>query len=579
MIKLLHLNKLLKITIFFTALIFKSDAVVAAIDIWEKKENKNEQNNQIDDEKEITIKSPILSDDIKKITIEIDEQKPGESNRTLIGLLDPEENNFNLNMWVASDGKDIKDTFKRINKLKLSQFSEDLLFTVLFTNAYSPKINLTSSEFIKIKIDWLIKNRRYRDLEKLVITNPNVGTEIKAIRFLVNESLSSGDIKLACKKSNILEKSIENNYLEKFKIYCLINNDRKEEAQLVFDLLKERGFKDKFFEDKINFLLGITNKTSQKISDDNLLNFFLSHITSENFEYEPTEKTDKYIWRYLSSANIIKTKDFINEDIILTYEQAASENSFQEEEVFIIYLKMDFNFNQLMNATEIYKNLPNYEARALIYQSLLLSDDIERKLYLAFLLKDLFMKDKLLNVYSKELSNILNKIDPSKIPDSYNKLVSQNLEHNKNLNKIKFDNDILHRSKVIKHFIDNNEKTTKTEKDFKAVFKKIKKNKKYFISIKDIVVLESLAADGFSLPENLDYSSLLSQLTIPQNLLDLVEENQLGLVMLKIIEIIGEDDIRNLDPETIYFLSKILNELNLKKIRNNILSEALPIRI
>ena len=579
MIKLLHLNKLLIITIFFTALIFKYDAVLAAVDIWEKKENKNKQNNQINDEKEITIKSPILSDDIKKITIEIDEQKPGELNRTLIGLLDPEENNFNLNMWVASDGKDIKDTFKRINKLKLSKFSEDLLFTVLLTNAYSPKINLTSSEFTKIKIDWLIKNRRYRDLEKLVITNPNVGTEIKAIKFLVNESLSSGDIKLACKKSNILEKSVENNYLEKFKIYCLINNDRKEEAQLVFDLLKERGFKDKFFEDKINFLLGITNKTSQKISDDNLLNFFLSHITSENFEYEPTEKTDKYIWRYLSSANIIKTKDFVNKDIILTYEQAASENSFQEEDVFIIYLKMDFNFNQLMNATEIYKNLPNYKARALIYQSLLLSDNIERKLYLAFLLKDLFMKDKLLNVYSKELSNILNKIDPSKIPDSYDKLVSQNLEHNKNLNKIKFDNDILHRSKVIKHFIENNEKTTKTEKDFKAVFKKIKKNKKYFISIKDIVVLESLAADGFSLPENLDYSNLLSQLTIPQNLLNLVEENQLGLVMLKIIEIIGEDDIRNLDPETIYFLSKILNELNLKKIRNNILSEALPIRI
>ena len=579
MIKLLHLNKLLIITIFFTALIFKSDAVLAAVDIWEKKENKNKQNNQINDEKEITIKSPILSDDIKKITIEIDEQKPSELNRTLIGLLDPEENNFNLNMWVASDGKDIKDTFKRINKLKLSQFSEDLLFTVLFTNAYSPKINLTSSEFIKIKIDWLIKNRRYRDLEKLVITNPNVGTEIKAIKFLVNENLSSVDIKLACKKSNILEKSIENNYLEKFKIYCLINNDRKEEAQLVFDLLKERGFKDKFFEDKINFLLGVTNKTGPKILDDNLLNFFLSHITSENFEYEPTEKTDKYIWRYLSSANIIKTKDFVNKDIILTYEQAASENSFQEEDVFIIYLKMDFNFNQLMNATEIYKNLPNYEARALIYQSLLLSDNIERKLYLAFLLKDLFMKDKLLNVYSKELSNILNKIDPSKIPDSYNKLVSQNLEQNKNLNKIKFDNDILHRSKVIKHFIENNEKTTKTEKDFKAVYKKIKKNKKYFISIKDIVVLESLAADGFSLPENLDYSSLLSQLTIPQNLLDLVEENQLGLVMLKIIEIIGEDDIRNLDPETIYFLSKILNELNLKKIRNNILSEALPIRI
>ena len=48
--------------------------------------------------------------------------------------------------------------------------------------------------------------------------------------------------------------------------------------------------------------------------------------------------------------------------------------------------------------------------------------------------------------------------------------------------------------------------------------------------------------------------------------------------MLKIIEIIGEDDIRNLDPETIYFLNRILNKINLKKIRNNILSEALPVR-
>ena len=49
--------------------------------------------------------------------------------------------------------------------------------------------------------------------------------------------------------------------------------------------------------------------------------------------------------------------------------------------------------------------------------------------------------------------------------------------------------------------------------------------------------------------------------------------------MLKIVEIIGEDNIRDLDPETIYFLNSILNELSLKKIRNNILSEALPVRV
>ena len=47
----------------------------------------------------------------------------------------------------------------------------------------------------------------------------------------------------------------------------------------------------------------------------------------------------------------------------------------------------------------------------------------------------------------------------------------------------------------------------------------------------------------------------------------------------KIVEIIGEDNAGDLDPETIYFLNKFLNELNLKKIRNNILSEVLPVRV
>ena len=81
------------------------------------------------------------------------------------------------------------------------------------------------------------------------------------------------------------------------------------------------------------------------------------------------------------------------------------------------------------------------------------------------------------------------------------------------------------------------------------------------------------------MPKELNLSELSSQLTIPNNLVDLVSQKQTGLVMLKIIEIIGEDNIYNLDPDTIYFLNKILNDLNLKKIRNDILSETLPLRV
>ncbi len=579
MISLSHLNKITQFTFFFTILIFNSALAATAVDIWKKKENQNEQNNQTSEE-EITIQSPILSDDVGEAKLSIDEKKIEESDHTVIGIFDPEKNDFNLNMWSSSDGEDIKNILKRIDKLKLSQFSEDLLFQVLFTNAYPPKTNLSSYEFLKIKIDWLIKNRRFKDLETLLQTNPNAGKEPKAINLLINQYLSSVDIKSACEKINFVSEEVQNDYLSKFTIYCLINDDRKDEAQLLLELLIENGFSDKFFEDKISFLLGFKETTNQKIIDNNLLNFYLSHITSNDFNYRPNEKTDKYIWRYLSSANLINTNDIEDENVISTYEKAAANNSFDSEEIFNIYKQILFNVNQLINSIEIYKNLPNYKARALIYQSILLSDNIEKKLYFIFLLKDLFAKDKLLNVYSNELVNILQSIHPDEIPESYNELVKQNIEQNFNtIKNIKFDNDILHRSKVLKHFLEKNQKISKTEKDFKAVYKKIKKNKKYFLSIKDIIVLESLEIDGITLPVDLDYSNLSSQLTIPKNLESLVNQKQTGLLMLKIVEIIGEDEIRDLDPETVYFLNRILNDLNLKKIRNNILIKALPVRV
>ena len=581
MIRSLHLNKqILLITIFFFT--FATFGILTAeeeaVNIWEKKEKKNEQNIEITSEENSAIESPILSGDIVEEQVKIDEKAIKDENKSVIGIFDPEVNNFNLNMWSKTDGEEIKKVLKRISKLKLSKVSEDLLFQSLFTNAYAPKKNLDSKEFLKIKIDWLIKKKRINDLETLLRNNPEVGQNSSAIKFLINEYLSSADIKSACKKIDYIDVKVKNSYLEKFKVYCLINNDRKNEAQLLFDLLRETGLKDNFFEDKINFLLGITDKTNQKILDNNLLNFYFSHITSNDFKYEPKENTDKYIWRYLSSANLIEVNDLEDESVITKYEQAAAEESFDSSEVFKIYLKINFNFNQILNAEEIYKNLPGYKSRALLYQSLLLSDNTERKINLAFLLKNLFIKENLFVVYKDEFSNILKSIDPNEIPDRYVEIVEENSKENLSL-KIKYDNDIIHRSKVIKHFIEKNPKISKTQKDLKSVYKKIKRNKKYFISIKDIIVLESLVADGIKIPKELKYSDLSSQLTVPKNLQDLVEQNQIGLLMLKIVEIIGEDKVRDLDPETVYFLNKILNDLNLKKIRNNILSAALPARV
>ena len=142
MINSSHLNKLIHFTFFISILILNFNQCIAAVDIWEKKESKNERGDPTSSEQEITIESPILSEDLNKAIIKIDESEIDNSTRFIIGIFDPEENNFNLNMWLDTDGKDIKKVLKRINKLKLSKLSENLLFQILFTNAYSPKGNL-----------------------------------------------------------------------------------------------------------------------------------------------------------------------------------------------------------------------------------------------------------------------------------------------------------------------------------------------------------------------------------------------------------------------------------------------------
>ena len=66
-------------------------------------------------------------------------------------------------------------------------------------------------------IDWLIENKRLQDLENFLQVNSKVGQEPKTIKLLVNEYLSSADIKSACDKTNFIDKDIQSNYLDKFK--------------------------------------------------------------------------------------------------------------------------------------------------------------------------------------------------------------------------------------------------------------------------------------------------------------------------------------------------------------------------
>ena len=565
------------IIIFFNSLLFSEEKV----DIWKNnKENSNEIK-QIDEKLTPETSNPLSSTRIKSTdkiqiqegsSIQLEEQK-------VYGIYDPANYDFNLNMWSTTKAEDLRSSLKRLNKIELSKSSREILEAILFSFSYPPQ-GMTEKEFVDLKINWLIENDRLDLIESFLKQNDQFDSKSKAVEYLVNKNIASGNIKEGCEKIRFIDAKIKDAYLEKFKIYCLVFNDKKSEAQLLLDLLREQKQSNNFYDNKINYLLGVTDKTSNKINEENLLNFYLSSITINNFKYEPTKKTKPEIWTYLNSANLIKLEDASDKDKLKELEIAANNNQLDKNKIFEIYKQIPFNLNTLINAKNNFKTLNDSDARALIYQKYLLSDSVESKIEILFLLEELFKKNDLINIYSKFLSDRIEEIGVENLPKKYQEPALAKIKSDEELflGKVKYNDKILHQSKILKYIIDGENKS-KVQKDIDKIFKKITRNKKYFISAKDLALVDALIADGFSLPSNFKYNELVKELDVPKNLLQLAENDQKAFLALKIVEIIGEDEPYQLDSETIFFLTNLLNKTNLVTIRNKVLNSALPKRI
>ena len=554
------------------------------IDIWKKNNTEEKESTQINKKinKEETQK--LNFDSIK--TIELNQKieitdgslKENSQEAKVFGIYDPADNDFDLNMWSSTKAEDIKSSLKRLEKIKLSKTADEILERILMSFAYSPR-GMKEDEFTDLKINWLIKNQRTDLIENFVKQNKEFKSKSRAVQYLVDDNIAQADISEGCEKIKFIDKEIKDAYLEKFKIYCLVFNNKKSEAQLLLDLLREQNQSDKFYDDKINFLLGVSNKTSKKINENNLLNFYLSSITNKDFNFKPNKNTKKEIWQYLNASNLIKVEDISDKERLNELELAANKGQINKDIIFKIYQQVPYNLSELINAKDKYQNLQGIEARSLIYQKYLLSEDNESKMEYLFLLEELFKKENLQNIYSKFLSDKIQEIGIENISERYQEIAQSRIIRDDEfaLGKVKYNDKILHQSKILKYYFEN-ENEKKVQKDIDKIFKKISKNRKYFYSAKDLALIDSLINDGFSLPSNFDYKNLAKKFDIPKNLLKLIENNQNAFLALKIVEIIGEDEPNELDPETIYFITNLLNKMNLKQIRNLVFNTALPLR-
>jgi len=92
-------------------------------------------------------------------------------------------------------------------------------------------------------------------------------------------------------------------------------------------------------------------------------------------------------------------------------------------------------------------------------------------------------------------------------------------------------------------------------------------------------LLESLKSDGIEFAKKYDSLYELDESGMPSDITGLIENGESGFVLLRLVQILGQDNFKDLGPETLFFIVSALNQLNIDKLRNKILLKVLPLKV
>ena len=187
--------------------------------------------------------------------------------------------------------------------------------------------------------------------------------------------------------------------------------------------------------------MGYSDKVELIVSEETILDFHLSHRTNPTFKFEPKNTTSKKIWKYLSTSNLlddIKDIELTDLDKINSIEKATHTKNYTEKELFELYKRFQFNINQLLNIKESTKALSTIEARALIYQGILITTEIDKKLQLMSALKKSLKNENIENAFNIELRELLRGIEKEEVPSNYHYFYEKYIINGRNFTTNKY---------------------------------------------------------------------------------------------------------------------------------------------
>ena len=66
---------------------------------------------------------------------------------------------------------------------------------------------------------------------------------------------------------------------------------------------------------------------------------------------------------------------------------------------------------------------------------------------------------------------------------------------------------------------------------------------------------------------------------IPQQIQKYIDNDEKGMSLLKLVELIREDRIKDLGSDSLYFIIETLNKLKINKLRNSIILDVVPLKV
>ncbi len=284
-----------------------------------------------------------------------------EINEVDVSQIETKKNNFIFN----NETKDLKNYFDNLKKIN-SKTLQSRIIKVL-ENLQLNLENEKDNEIFLLIINYFKSigqiNKSYELIEKFQINedaNLNYYTSIK-----LNYLLSTFQLNEACNFKEELNPSIklDNFFLEKIDIFCLILNNNQSEANLLNSILIEtENNLDNYFQ---NLFLSISNSSDQFNIDKEIKNleinseliFLYSAMTRIaelpfSHEFYALDKKNLSIPIILNQASPIDLR-------IKAANESFLENLITVDSLAALYMSADFNSNQLNNPKETLVSFSN----------------------------------------------------------------------------------------------------------------------------------------------------------------------------------------------------------------------------